>query len=255
VGTAAASTVPVVPAGTLAGVKPFVVPGETITWQVSFAGVEGGRARLAIGQVGASVGRRLVVVRAEAETAGVAALLASTRDTIDSWIDVDSGLPARTESTSASTVIHAERVPGEPVARLDIYAPKYGADGLHKAQRLPAVETYDPLSAVLALRAWDAPPGSRVLVYSLGGARLWKNVFTIGGRDELDGPLGHRRTIRILGVSTRIAPTTLEDDRKAPPRTYTVWLSDDAQRIPIQIVAHTELGDITARATSYQRAE
>src|SRR5262249_37094178 len=144
--------------------------------------------------------------------------------------------------------------PGGAVGRLDICAPRCGADGLHKAQRLPVVETYDPLSAVLALRAWQGRPGARVMIYSLGGSRLWKNAFTVAGTDELDGPLGRRRALRILGVSTRITPA-LEDDRKAQPRTYTLWLSDDAQRIPMQIVAHTELGDITARATSYQRAE
>jgi hypothetical protein len=237
-------------------VKPFFVPGETITWDVTLAGVEGGRARLAVGQIGTAVSGRFVALRAEAESAGLAKVVSETRDTIDSWIDVDSGLPARTESTSTSggptTVVRADRVAGAALAHLDVYAPRYGADGMHRAQRLPNAATHDPLSVMLALRGWDAPAGARVLLYSLGGVRIWKNVFTGRGREQVDGPLGRRAALRIDGVSTRITPTLQEDVQ--PARVYSIWVTDDAQHIPIRIVAHTELGDITAQATSYQVA-
>src|SRR5438045_9570543 len=56
------------PAGVEAGLlesKPFFVPGETLTWDVSFSGIAGGRARLAVGAVGNEAGRRLRVLRRE----------------------------------------------------------------------------------------------------------------------------------------------------------------------------------------------
>jgi hypothetical protein len=253
-----AAPAPTLAAAPLAGlvVKPFFVPGETITWDVTYAGVEGGRARLAVGQIGDSSGRRIVALRAEAESAGLARVVSEMRDTIDSWVDIDTGLPARTESTSTTggpqTVVRVERIAGAALARMDVYAPRYGADGMHKSQRLPNATTHDPLSVVLALRAWAAPPGSRAVLYSLGGTRIWKNVFTSGGHERVDGPLGTRAALRIDGVSTRITPALQEDAQ--PARTYSIWVTDDPQHIPIRIVAHTELGDITARATSYQVA-
>jgi hypothetical protein len=135
---------------------------------------------------------------------------------------------------------------------MDVYAPRYGADGMHKSQRLPTATTHDPLSVVLALRGWDAARGVRVVVYSLGGVRIWKNVFTSGGHERVDGPLGPRTALRIDGVSTRITPALQEEPQ--PARVFSIWVTDDAQHIPVRIVAHTELGDITARATSYQVA-
>jgi hypothetical protein len=238
--------------------RPFFVPGETITWDVKFAGVQGGRARLAVGEVGAEQGRRLVILRGEAESAGVVALLRDSRDTISSWIDADSGLPTRTESASMGSgkpvVVHAARVPGVAMALLHFWTARTGDDGQRKEQRLPTTQTHDPLSILLALRAWGAPRGGRATLYSLGGVRLWKNVFTLDGSEELDGPLGRRGAVRIRGVSTRIT-AALADDTTRPPRTFTVWLSDDAQRIPLRFAAHTEVGEVVASVTSYTVAD
>jgi hypothetical protein len=44
---------------------------------------------------------------------------------------------------------------------------------------------------------------------------------------------------------------TLESDK--PARTFTVWLSDDADRVPLKVSAKTELGDIVMVLTDYQR--
>jgi len=254
IGAAVASEPAAGPAVALAA-APYFIPGETMTWNISFAGIEGGRARLAVGQVGNEEGRRLVVLHADAESAGLAAVIAQGHDTVQSWIDVDSGIPTRTESSTTGSgkplVVRAERVAGEPVADVQIWSEKSGDKGIRKKTRLPTVHTHDPLSALLALRGWDAPRGGRASVYSIGGTRLWKNVFTVEGREEVDGPLGRRAAIRIRGMSTRIQPVTLVDDTSKPPRTFTVWLTDDRQRIPIRFAAHTELGDVVANATSY----
>src|SRR5262249_23118172 len=75
IAAAGAPEPPAAPAVALTA-APFFIPGETMTWDVSFAGLQGGRARLAVGQVGNEQGRRLVVLHAEAESAGLAAVLA-----------------------------------------------------------------------------------------------------------------------------------------------------------------------------------
>ena len=38
-----------------------------------------------------------------------------------------------------------------------------------------------------------------------------------------------------------------------PARTFTVWLSDDADRVPLKVSAKTELGEITVDLTDYTR--
>lgn len=238
--------------------KSLFVPGETLTWDVTFAGVPGGRARLAVGAIGSEEGRRLVVIRAEAESAGVVSILGQTQDTLSSWIDVDTGLPTRTEAISAGSgkrlVVHAARVAGQTTAEVRVWSAKSGDEGTTKIAKLPNTRTHDPLSAILALRGWDAQPGGRATVYSLGAMRVWKSVFLVEGREEVDGPLGHRRVIRIRATATRMTPALAEDTSK-PPRTFTVWLTDDKERIPVRFSAHTELGDVVAKITSYTASD
>lgn len=255
--TAAAAVAPTVAPMPFPSLKPFFVAGEAITWDITMSGIQGARARLAVGEPSDADGKRVVVLRAEAESSGIAVLIKEVRSSMASWIDADSGVPSRSESDSFgigdTLLVHADRVreaDGEPAA--DFKISRKSKEGIQeKHQRLPVFETHDPLSATLVLRAWNAPKGTRALLYSLGGVRLWKTVLTIEGHEEMRTAVGKRRTVRIAGVSTRLKPS-FEEDKSKPPRTFTIWVSDDDQRIPVKIAAKTEMGDIVAAATSYE---
>ena len=43
----------------------------------------------------------------------------------------------------------------------------------------------------------------------------------------------------------------LESDK--PARTFTVWLSDDGDRVPLKVTAMTELGEVSMDLTEYNR--
>lgn len=241
---------------------PFFIPGETLTWQVTLAGISGARARLAVSKPEkGSDGRHTIVLRAEAESSGIAVIIKEVRSSIASWIDADNGVPVRTDSDSfglgnSLNVNAARRLDdnGEPVADFTILHTKEGEAPTSRTQRLPVVEVHDPLSATLALRAWKPATGTRATMYSLGGTRLWRNVLTFEATEELKTEIGKRRAMRISAVSIRLT-RTFEEDNSKPPRTWTLWISDDDQRIPLKITAHTELGDVTAKVTSYQAPE
>jgi hypothetical protein len=237
-------------------IKPFFVAGETITWEMTMAGITGARARLAVGEPSLIDGKQVVVLRAEAESAGIAVLLKEMRSSISSWVDAESGVPTRTESDSFGInntfVVHAERRAGEggdPFA--DMRISKKSGEIQEKVQRLPVVQTHDPLSAALVLRAWTPPKGTRAVLYSLGGSRLWKTVLTVEGIEEMKTAIGKRKVLRISGVSIRMKPS-LDEDKSKPPRSFTVWVTDDDQRVPVKLTATTELGDLVVKATSYE---
>ena len=61
---------------------------------------------------------------------------------------------------------------------------------------------------------------------------------------------GRREALRISGVSRRLSGRRVDPSGK--PGSFTVWLSDDAQRIPLRIDALTEYGAIRVTATSYE---
>jgi hypothetical protein len=262
---AAAATRPqAVAAVPFPALKPFFVPGETVTWDVTMAGIRGARARLAVSETTVEDGRRTVVLRAEAESSGIAVLIKEARSAYVSWIDADTGVPRRTESDSAgltkTLTVHASRRlddDGAPLADFRVLRGKHGEEPNEvraRTRRLPVFETHDPLSATLALRAWKAPAGTRALLYSLGGVRMWKTTLTHEGSEELKTEIGRRRAVRIAGVSVSLTPS-FDEDRAKPPRTFTIWVSDDDQRVPLRITARTELGDVTAKVTSYQAPE
>jgi hypothetical protein len=102
------------------------------------------------------------------------------------------------------------------------------------------------------LRGWRAAPGTLRTVYVVGGRRLWRVDVTFVGEDTIGSVLGNRRTVHFEGKSYRAnGKLAVESDK--PARTFGVWLSDDADRVPLKVVASTELGDIVMDLTEYTR--
>jgi hypothetical protein len=234
---------------------PRYVPGEAMTWTVTFKGFEGGHARLAVGAPGDLDGAQVVVVQAEAESSGLFAAIKQVHDNVSSWIDLDSGLPRRTESASdldgKRQVVHTVRTPESPRIQQTVW--RYGKT-TREAKRqvvMPSPYVHDPLSSMFLLRAWEANDGARARFWTLGGTRLWRTDLVVEARETVETPLGTRACIRIAGVSQRMASATREDQSKKP-RTFTLWLSDDELRLPLRVAAHTEYGDILVTAMSYQ---
>jgi hypothetical protein len=240
------------PPVSLDGVKPRFAAGESITWEVSFRGIEGGRARMALGQPALVDGRQVLALHAQAESSGLLAVVKSFHDDIAAWIDVDSGLPLRTEgnSNTSGKEIHAEAVFDHAAHHAAI---DFTVAGVRQktGRRLPAGETYDPLGVILVLRGWQAPDGARASFHTLGGRTLWRTDLVVDGREQRASRLGKLACVRMSGRSVRLLSTLAVDDKR-PPRRFTVWFTDDARRVPVKIVAHTELGDLDVDATSYE---
>lgn len=231
---------------------PYFVAGESMTWEVTFLGVTGGRARLAVGAPGMIDGHRVIEVVAQAESAGVLAAIKRMRDSVESRIDLASGLPTLTESEvelkDKTLAVSATRRVGEAIVDLVV---RRGVGRVVRSTRtLPAIATHDPVSAILRLRGFRAPEGTRAVFHTLGGLRVWQTELLVAGVEDIDGPLGKRAALKMTGISRRMTGPHL--DAKHKPRSFTVWLSDDDARVPLRIEAHTELGDIVVTATSHE---
>lgn len=231
---------------------PYFVAGESMTWEVTFLGVTGGRARLAVGAPGMVDGHQIVPVAAQAESAGVLAAIKRMRDSVESRIDLRSGLPTLTESEvelkDKTLAVRATRREGQAI--VDLVVRRGQAREVKTTRTLPVVATHDPISAILRLRGFRAPEGTRAIFHTLGGLRVWRTEVLIAGTEDIDGPLGKRPAVKLVGVSRRMTGQHLDANHKA--RTFTVWFSDDDARVPLKIEAHTELGDIVVTATSHE---
>lgn len=230
-------------------------PGESMAFEVHLAGVLAGEAQLAVGELGDLDGHRAVVVKSRAETAGAAALLKHLVDEATTWIDMDTGRPLKLETLvengdqritanasfagSVATITYErsdDKRPGPRTAKID-----FGKVTVHDAH-----------SAMAQLRGWKGQKGDTRTVYIVGGRRLWRVDVTYTGETTIGSALGNRRVVQYDGKSYR-ARGNLSIEGTKPQRTFSVWLTDDADRVPLKVVAATELGDIVMDLTEYTR--
>jgi Protein of unknown function (DUF3108) len=230
-----------------------LVPGETMTFDVHLGGVLAGEAQLAVGQIGVIDGHRAIVVKSRAETAGAVALLKQISDETTTVIDADSGRPLKLDSTASSsgttTTAHADFTANAAIVKFaKSDEPKPHVYRVNFAGQ-PA---YDAHAAMAQLRGWHGAPGTKRTVYVVGGKRLWRVDVSLVGIESVGSAMGNRRAVHLVGVAFRARPNLTLESQTAT-RTFSVWLTDDADRVPLKLVAKTELGEVAMDLTEYNR--
>ena len=228
-------------------------PGESMTFEVRLGGVLAGQAQLAVGDLGDFDGHRAVVVKSRAETAGAAALIKKIVDEATTTIDMDSGRPLKLDTlveqggvTTTATAAFVGSVANITYNKSD--DPKPHTFKVDFGQ----VTVHDTHSAMAQIRGWRPSPGTSRTVFVVGGRRLWRVDVRYVGTETIGSSVGNRRAIHFDGASYR-ARANFGVESEKPARTFSVWLSDDADRVPLKMLAHTELGDVTMDLTEYNR--
>jgi hypothetical protein len=207
---------------------------------------------MAIGQPTIVDGKTVLPIHADAESSGLLAVVKTVHDEVSAWIDASTGLPLRSvgDSNTSGKELHAEISFDHALHQAKI-AYQIAKGALQTTgRRLPEGATYDPIGVILVLRGWDAPDGARAIFHTLGGRTVWRTELTVDGRELRDTKLGKLSCVRMTGLSRRLSPSLVVDEKR-PARQFTVWLTDDARRVPLEIIAHTELGDVAVKLTSY----
>lgn len=226
--------------------------GEQMSFEVRVAGILAGEASFSTVQVDRDAAPPTALLTSTIRSAGALALVKDVRDDATTLLALDGLHPLRTTSAvranprdydaetrfaGGEVTIDFRPLTGEPQRlRYD-----FGGDVAHDAH-----------SAMATMRVWQAPPGTRRTLWVLGGRRIWKVDVTMGPTEVLNVYGGNQQLVRIDGVATRaLANRTLDTKRK--PRTFTVWMSDDADRVPFRVSAGTELGDVVIDLVDYVR--
>jgi hypothetical protein len=230
-----------------------VNPGETMAFEVHLAGMLAGEAQLAVGEIGIVDGKEVLVVKSRAATAGAAALVKKISDEATTVIDVASGKPISLDATIINGDKKLTATARFQGSRADVtYQRASDPQPKHLILNFGNVTVFDAHTAMAQLRGWKAKKGDARTVYVIGGRRLWRIDVVHEGEETIGGPLGNRRAVVYSGKSYR-ARANMQLETKIAARTFKVWLSDDGDRVPIKVVAATELGDIVMALTDYQR--
>jgi hypothetical protein len=229
-----------------------LIPGESMSFEVKLAGMQVGEAALAVGELGELGGKRAITVRSKIGTTGAVRLVRALDDESTTVIDADTGAPLRLSThvlmNDLETFTEAVFSPGQ--ARVEVRRGKQQARPFTFVfGDLPA---HDAHSAMAHVRSWRPQPGTRRTVWLVGGRRMWRVDLSYVGQDAVGTTQGNRDAVRLDGVAYRVNPDHQVDDSR-PPRRFSVWMSNDADRVPLRVTAITELGDVEITLADYQR--
>jgi len=103
---------------------------------------------------------------------------------------------------------------------------------------------HDLHSAMLLLRAWRPRLDEAAYFYVVLGRKLWRVDVRAAGPQVIKALGSPRLTHRVDGVAVR-----LQQSPEVGPRRFSVWLSEDADRVPVRMVADASFGELTMTLT------
>lgn len=237
-----------VPAAKIGAQPPFASPGERVRYRVTALGLELAALTMAIGEVTSVEGKRAVVLQAVAESVGLAAKVKPVRVEFTSWIDVATGTPLLFRAVEAEEVVEA-RFTKLVDKTFPISTQKEDAPEKIEMQTTNG-QPLELLGVMLVLRAWDSKVGGSSTFEAVRSSYMWRMQATLVAKESISTELGELPTVKFDAVSRRL----MRDgsiDQGTEPRKFSVWISDDADRVPLRMVAETDYGDIKIEIVDY----
>jgi hypothetical protein len=108
----------------------------------------------------------------------------------------------------------------------------------------------EPIAVLLLMRLARLKDGDKLSLVVMDGTAFYLGTMEVLGRQDIQSELGTRRAIKLACTGERINENGEKLAR--PPRRGTVWVSDDAARLPLRIEGETELGKAVFALTSYE---
>lgn len=225
--------------------------GEAYTWKMRILGLfDAGRARLAIAPPRQSGNLWQMHVVGEAEATGIIKALTGLHDDYRLILDAYTLLPRKLEIQESGfrTRTIEMQLDGQ---RFELYAHKPGAE-VRFSGRLPS-EPLEPIGVLLMLRAARLGDGDSLQLIVMDGSNFYQGTIEVQGREALTTSMGNFRTIKLHCQGERVDSHGAKIPK--PPRQATLWLSDDALRIPLRIEVHTDYGTGQFELTSFEPAQ
>jgi len=236
---------------------PLATAGEHMTYKLSLRGVELATYELAIGDLAELNGKQAIVVQGHAKVGGFAAFIATIDDRFTSWVDVATGRPLRFQadeyaSGSKTNVEHAAiDLAGRADNTVSVAFHVNDAAPSLELQHVSEPITWDYNAFMLVLRAWEAPAGSKLGFEVFRSRWLWHVDVTIHGKESFVTELGELPALRIDGKTYKLDRKGVRDPGSVE-REFSMWISDDDGRVPLEISATTDYGDLRMQITDYQ---
>jgi hypothetical protein len=216
---------------------PFKV-GETLEYDVGWSSyLTAGTATLSVREKKPSYGSVAYYVVADGRATGLVAALYHAYYKADTLLDAYSLLPQRGSIYGEEGRRRRLRVTRFDQRKRTAQFEATPGAGAQKPVALPG-PTHDALSAVLALRMLRLREGLSVTIPVSDGGRVFSVRATVRGRERLSTRLGPV-------MAWRIEPVIAGDTGEIEARKLTLWISDDARKLPLLMEAEMAVGKFT----------
>lgn len=210
---------------------------------------------LTVGQIEDLDGKRAITVLGHAQAIGLAEVIGGkVDDRFTSWIDVETGrsLRFRVDEYASKSPDMEHTVEDLAKREGDLVPIQFHInDGAPapEPQKVSKPEVWDYNAFLVALRSWEAPAGTRVVAEVFRSRFLWNVTVTARGKTKLDTELGELPALRFDCHGYKLA----RDGSKFPAdeRDFSIWVSDDAGRVPLLTTAYTDYGPIKMEIVEY----
>jgi hypothetical protein len=217
---------------------PFVT-GETLSYDVSWSSfITAATATVTVREKRPSFDSTAYYIVAEGQPTMLLSALYKLYYKADTLLDAFTLLPQRGSLFSREGGRQRMRVTQfEQDARKASYEIQNGEPlktSLQKPLTLSAF-TQDPLSAIFVLRALDLRQGLTLTMPVALNGETYKVQITVGDRENVTSGVGELRCWKITPVMT-------DKDGKSDTQKMSVWISDDARRLPVSMQAELPVG-------------
>ncbi len=226
-----------------------------MSYRLQLGGMDLATYDFGVGEITDIAGKQAIVVQSHAKAAGLVKMVANIDDVFTSWIDVGTGRSLRWSTDEYATKgTDKERTDVKFYARTGNTLPVdfhiNDQPPTPEPQRVSMPDVWDYNAFLIALRIWDKPAGTKVTAEVLRSRFMWHVEMTVHGKEKLVTTLGELPALRLDGQTYK-----LDRDGKreadSEERAFSIWISDDDGRVPLQTTAKTDYGDIKMQITDY----
>jgi hypothetical protein len=238
----------------LGGRPPLAGPGEKLAYRISVQGIEVGEFVIAVESDPGGL-----VVRSMMRTIGLAALVNGVHLQFTSHLDGKTGkllrfLSEERPGTGRNLLQQSEvRVTNRVATVVPVMVRRGDGATEQREDQVVRGEVWDLNSLMIALRQFDGGIGSKLDLEVFRTRSLWHTQLTVSKREQRATELGRIATLRFDGSSRGLRRNGERSDD--PERQVSIWISDDADRIPILLVGVTDYGDLRMELVSYTPAD
>jgi hypothetical protein len=208
-----------------------------------------GRASVTVGEPCGREAVAALVVRSTGSATGLLGPFDDASVDIGTLLDARTGLPIATRWSQQLDRLARYEVEYQPLRYWSRSAATSKPSSMR--DRPTPSPAHDLHSAIGLVRAWDPQSQPRGHVYLVVGRALWRMELQFGGKESVSTALGVREAVRIDGAAQRLKRSF--EPASSEPRAFALWISDDADRLPLRLAVESDVGEIQAEVLSYQR--